>query len=252
MRRPHVFIAAAPHDPPDDDAKGDRGGDDGESKEQQRRIENRFRLHPHFDVEWLAFQPRLQWLLPPQDVPPLRLTGRRVVIRNLARDVHLEDDHLAARPPGDRCVFRSRSHSLSIHEVVALAVEPVRGPREHPLSLQLSNVGNVEADVDEPPAVAPRQREARRGRSGNLKQRAHSFAIETRLRVHREIDAAQCNERGNRRIDVDRGRAVQPQVDLFFVLVLLRQRTARRANQTARHRGQNQRGLPHPHTHQRQ
>jgi hypothetical protein len=118
--------------------------------------------------------------------------------------------------------------------------------------LQLSNVGNVEADVHEPPAIAAREREARRRRSGNLKQRSHSLAIEARFGVQREIDATQHDERGDRRVDVHRGGTIQPKIDLLLVLVLLRQRPAGGANQTARHNSQDQHGPRHPHTHQRQ
>src|SRR5688572_28889786 len=150
MRRPHIIVATAPHHPPDDDAKCDGRGDDGESEEQQGRIENRLRLHPYFHIERLAVQSRSERLLPSQDVSALRLTRRRVVIRNLAGDVHLEDDHLNAGPAGaGRRVTLGRSNTLPVHEAVALAIEPVRGPREHPLALQLTHIRYIKTDVDE-------------------------------------------------------------------------------------------------------
>src|SRR5688500_7030524 len=117
MRRPYIVIAAAADDPPDHQTERDRRGNDGASEQQQRRVENRFGLHPHFHIEWLALQSIRQRLLPPQDVSALGLTRWRVVVRDLAGDVHLEDDLLAA-PPADavRQLTRRAANPLPIHE----------------------------------------------------------------------------------------------------------------------------------------
>jgi hyperosmotically inducible protein len=174
----------ATNDPPDNHSERDRRSNDGGSKQQQRRIENRFRLHSHFHVERLALQSRGERLFPPQDVSALRLTRRRVVIRNLAGDVHLEDDHLASGPAGARRrLTRRPADPLPIHEAVALAIEPVRGPREHPLPLELPHICDIKADMDEPSSAATRQRQARRFCAGHAEQRTNTVAVETCLRI---------------------------------------------------------------------
>ena len=70
---------------------------------------------------------------------------------------------------------------------------------------------------------------AARSAPGACEQRTDPLAIETRARIHGKIDAAQRDERRDRRVDVQRRRAVEREVQLFLVLVLLLQHTARTA-----------------------
>ena len=91
-----------------------------------------------------------QRLLPLEDVSAFRLAGRRVVERDLARDVHAERDELAAIPSDvAHGLSGRRTDGLRELEHVAVAIEPVRGPRERRQPLERAHVGDVEAHVHE-------------------------------------------------------------------------------------------------------
>jgi hypothetical protein len=117
------------------------------------------------------------------------------------------------------------------------------------LPLELPHICDIKADVDEPSSAATRQRQARRFCAGHAEQRTNTVSVEARFRILGKIDAPQRDERRHRGVDVHRRGAVQPKIDLFFVLILLCEHTARGAGHHARQEAHDKRQLEHPHRH---
>jgi hypothetical protein len=180
-----------------------------------------------FELQRLARETRRQRLFPLENVPALDFTVG-VLMQDFARQVYLEADDLRSVPadiadiPPDRGTYR-----LPELEHIVAAIEPVRGPRQWRDLRQLPDVGDVDADMNEPAAVAARERHHGVA-SGWSKKFPHLLTVEPRFGIDAQVEAAQGDERGDRGIDVRRRRAVERQVEFLLVLVLPAEHAAAR------------------------
>ena len=231
-KRPCGFRRAAfSCDQPDHNRKGRGRRQHRPAEKQQRRIENRPRLHVHLQVERLAVEPGGQRLIPLQDVAALHARG--VVKEDLARDVHPERHHLGAVPAGvaHAATGGFADQLLEVHGV-APRVEPVAGPRKRRQPRQLPHIVHGNGHVGEAPGVAAREADARHADAWTLEEAADVAAIDTRPRIGRQTGTTQRHDRRDRGIDVQRRGAVEREIDLLLVL---RKRSEGRAHAARRH-----------------
>ena len=101
---PSPSFCAFAHRPPDEADDEQDGCGEGAGEEQERAVQNRLTLHPHFDRQRPSVEPISQVLFPRQDVAArdvARLVGLEVagvVVDDLAGQVQAERDQLAAAP----------------------------------------------------------------------------------------------------------------------------------------------------------
>ena len=173
-------------------------------------------------------------LLPFEDIAALDCAGRRVVKHDFAGQMHAERDDFPAVPlhravlsrAGGPTICRNSSTSPSTTELVAR-------PGEGSQPRQLPHVIDVDAGVNEAAAVPPREAD-RYARLGAPKNVLQSAAIDARARIGIKVRAVQRHERCDRRVDVQRRRSVERQVQLFFVLVLALEETPLAASRSNR------------------
>ena len=108
----------------------------------------------------------------------------RIVEADPRGKMKAERHDLAAIPPDVAEIFAvRRPDPLPIDILIALMREPGRRPRKRPRLVQLSNVGDIQAQVNEPPAVTPRGADARHAHSVAREELPHAGAVEARGRT---------------------------------------------------------------------
>ncbi len=172
-----------------------------------------------------------------------------VVKRDAARQVQLERDELAAVPVHVAGIAGGGRADLLLEvDAGVIGLEGVRRPREHAALTKRPHVVGLHAHLHEAAACAPPGlADANDVAALRLERPTDVFLIDARRRGGIELEAAQSDERGDRRVDDHRGRAAHGQVDLLLVLVLAKQRAAAGAHRHAQEHRDCRPDRPTPH-----
>ena len=168
-------------------------------------------------------------LFPYENVAAPQVARARIVVPDAARQVQRERQ--SVRRPSSRhrprASRRPRSTAGGTPGVV-MAVELVRRPVERGHRTELRDIVHRHPDLHELPSEPTPAAHARHaGRLG--REQASDFRpIDVRRRPDIQVQTAQVDQSRHRRVQVDRGAAVDRQVDLFVVLVLLDEPARRR------------------------
>ena len=135
--------------------------------------------------------------------------------------MHAECDQLVAGPTHVADVEpRGRADFLHEAELLTQPIETIARPRQRRDPRQLRDIGHIEPDVRETAAMPAKRAHLPDRYPWAFVEPAERMAIEARLGIDAQGGAAQRDEGGNRRVDVDDSRAVQRQLDPLVVLVL--------------------------------
>ena len=172
-----------------------------------------------------------------------------VVKGDLARQVQLERDELAAVPIHVAGIAGGgRADLLLKVEAGVILLERVRRPREHAALTERPHVVGLHANLHEAAAFAPPGlADADDVAALRLERPPDVFLIDACGRRGIELETAQGDECGDRRIDDDGGRTAHRQVDLLLVLVLAKQRAAAGAHRHAQEHRDGRPDRPTPH-----
>src|SRR5262249_40942141 len=109
---------------------------------------------------------------------------------------------------------------LEVRVLILLLVEAIGGPRKRRNGAEPADVVDVQANADEAPAAAPEGADAADAGVRGRVVRAHRIRIDAGSRARVEGGAAQRIQRRDRAVDVNRGRPVEREIDVFLVFVL--------------------------------